>query len=469
MKRILIFFALYTWSKFLYGQKIFSLEQCIDLANNNNIQIRQSTINREITKQNIIQNKGNLLPTINGSINNNFNDGRTIDPFDNTFTTNQVRSNNFGIVGSITLFNGLQTQNSIKQSKYTYLAATYDLELLKNNTALNITSVYLQILFNEELIVLAQNQLDLTRQELLRMNKLVEAGKLAPVVLPDLEAQYAKENLQLINAQNQMRINYVTLTQLLNLNPEEQIKITRPTDILVADTNEINIKEVYDIALNMQPQIKRAEYRRLSLQKALDVAKGRRSPRLTMNASLNTLYATSSRRFLNFQYYGKQAIGYTSSNDTVFAPYSYPVYGSKSFNEQFRDNLNKFWGFTLTVPIMNNNLVKASIAREKLGLQNTELDLEQAKQDLHRAIVTANIDAINAKRRIDAASTAAKAAELALKNAEKRLEVGQINSFDYAQVKNSYAQSSSDLLQANYDYIFKSKILEFYKGKPLKL
>ena len=469
MKKLLFFQIAFLFSFLLAAQKTLSLEQCIELANENNIDVRQTTINSEIARQNVLQSRGNLLPTVNGTVSHNYNLGRTIDPFTNQFTNNRVRSNNFALAGSLTLFNGFQIQNTLKQSEFNSLATGYDMQLIKNNTALNITSIYLQILFNEELIALAENQLSLTKLELERMNKLVAAGKTSAIVLPDLEAQQANEEVRLVNAQNQMRINYVTLSQLLNIDPEESLKISRPAVIFVQDTTELKTKEVFETALQQQPQIKSAEYRKLSSLKSYAVARGRMSPRLSLNASLSTLFASSSLRLLGYQQTGTQVIGFTGGFDSVYAPVIRPQYEKKPFNDQFKDNLNKFWGFTLTIPILNSLQVRTSIAREKLGLQTASLNLEQAKISLHRAIVVAYVDASNAKKRIEASKVAANAAEIALRNAEKRLQVGQINSFDYAQVKNRSTQSSSDLLQANYDYIFKTKILEFYQGKALKL
>jgi outer membrane protein len=411
-----------------------------------------------------------MLPSINGSASHNYNLGRAIDPFTNQFTTNQVRSNNFALFGSVTLFNGFQIRNSIKQTEYEFKANSYDVEVVRNNISLNVTSVYLQILLNSELVQIARNQKMLTEEQIDRMKKLVNSGKVSPTVLPDLEAQLASEELRLVNAQNQLQISYLSLAQLMNINPEESFEIEKPSYIPIADTSIYsNTQHIFEKAMELQPQIKSAEYRRLATLKSLDVSKGRRSPRLTMNASISTLYSSSSRVLVGTVYTGPQYIGFTSANDSVFIPTFRSVFEDKPFNDQFRDNFNKFLGFTLTVPILNNYQVRTSIARSRIGIRNAELNMEIQKNDLHRAIVLAQTDAINSMKRLEASQAAVRASEEAFRNAEKRLEVGLINSFDYSQVKNRLAQAQSDLLQARYDYIFRTKILDFYKGVQLGL
>lgn len=454
----------------LFGQKVWTLEECIVHAHEHNLEIQQAVINQKISEEIVTESRGNLIPSVNGSANHNYNWGRTIDPFTNQFTTNQVRSNNFSLFASVTLFNGFQIRNTIKQSEYESMAAQYDVDLLKTNVGLSITSIYLQILFTQELAEVAENQKMLTEEQLERMKKLVAAGKLSPVVLPDLEAQLASEEVRLVNTRNQLRVHYLNLALLMNVDPEEPMQVLKPELISVPDTATFsNTEALYQKALETQPQIKGAEYRKLGSVKSWEVAKGRMSPRLTLNGSLSTLYASSSRQLRGYEYSGAQFIGLTSASDSVFAPSYEPLWQKKSFNDQFNDNLNKFAGFTLTVPILNNLQVRSSIARAKLGIQYAEVNLQIQKNNLQRTIIAAHVDAVNARKRMDASQVAVRASEEALRNAEKRMEVGQINSFDYAQVKNRWAQSQSDLLQAKYDFVFRSKILDFYRGNPLKL
>jgi outer membrane protein len=467
--RFLLYFLIFL-PHLLFAQKVWTLEECIQYANEHNLQIRQASLNTEFSEQDLIQSRGNVIPSFNGSANNNYNFGRNIDPFTNQYTTNQVRSNSFSLFASVTLFNGFQIRNTIKQSQYELEASQYDIQTIRNNVDLNITSGYLQILFNHELVRISENQLALTKEQLDRMRKLVEAGKSSPVLLPDLEAQLASEEVRYLTAQNQLKISYLTLAQLMNLNPEEELLVLKPEVIIVQDTSVYaNTVEIYQKALELQPQIKSSEYRRLSAMKSYSIAKGRMSPRLTLNASVSTLYASSSQQLIAYEYTGLRVIGSTSAGDSVFAPSYQSLFEKKPFSNQLNDNYNRFAGLTLTIPILNNFQVRTSIARSKIGIKNADLNLEIEKNNLQRQIVLAHTDAIGAMKRLDASKASVRASEEAFRNAEKRLEVGLINSFDYAQVKNRLAQAQSDLLQARYDYIFRTKILDFYRGIPLGL
>jgi outer membrane protein len=469
---ILTVLFLMLFSGTISAQKLWTLEECINHAMKNNLQIRQTENNLKISNENLLQSKAATLPSINGSGTHNYNFGRNIDPFTNQYTNQAVQSNNFSLNSSLVLFNGLQVRNAIQQSKYDYMASTYQLETLKNDISLNISAAYLDILFNKELVVNATNQLVLTKQQYTRSVRLVEAGTLSQNILFDLKSQMAQEEANLIRNKNNLTLSYLNLSQYLDLPPNDEFDLVRPESIVISiDSSTLNnTDEIVKTALSQQPQIKSYEYRRLSSLEALNIARGRQSPRLSLNATLSTLYSSTSKRLVGKSDPTIQYIGYTQSTlDPVFTSYSQNIYEQKPYGAQLKDNYNRFVGLTLTIPILNGLQVKTSISRAKLNVENAELDLQISKMNMEKVIRKAAVDAQAALSNYKASSNSVKASEEALKNSEKRLDVGLINSFEYNQSKTMLANTQSDLLRAKYDYIFKLKVMDFYRGIPLKL
>jgi outer membrane protein len=471
-------FHFYTVLLFLFlsgktsAQKLWTLEDCINHAMKNNLQIQQAENNLEVSDQNLLLNRGAQLPTLNGSGTHNYNFGRNIDPFTNQFTNSQVQSNNFSLNSSLVLFNGLQTRNSIQQSRYDYMAANYQLETLKNDISLNISAAYLDILFNKELVSNLSNQLSLTKQQYERSQKLVEAGSLSPTALYDLKSQMASEEAQLVRTQNNLTLSYLNLSQYLDLPSSEPFEVVQPETLLInADSVSLTApEEVVQTALKNQPQIKTYEYRRLSTLEALHVARGRQSPRLSLNAALSTLYSSSSRVITGTGIATPQYIGVTqNTGDPVYTLVTPNIYGYSPYGDQLKDNYNRFVGLTLSIPILNGLQVRTGISRAKLNADNAALDLRISKMNMEKTIRKAHTDAQIALSNFNASGNSVKASEEALRNAGKRLDVGLMNAFEYNQAKTRLSSAQSDLLRAKYDYIFKLKILDFYKGIPLKL
>ncbi|MEW6468262.1 MAG: TolC family protein [Bacteroidota bacterium] len=447
----------------------WTLQQCILYARENNIQIRQSELSVQLAQINLLQSKGNTLPSINGNISHMYNFGRTIDPFTNQFATDKVLSDNFSVSGSITLFSGFQNYNTILESNYAYLAAKYDLEKMRNDISLNIATVYLQILFADELVAIAKGQVDITKLQVERVQKLVDAGSLPKSSLFDIQAQLASEELNLVNAENQLSISYLNLQQLLDL--QSPLKIVKPElDIPSSDVLALSPSHIYGTALSTMPEIKSAEYKMLSAQRGYKAAMGGYSPRLTLSGSYGTGYSGASKSITSFTYSGNDTIGFTASTfDPVLTPHLDYTYQTTPFKDQIDQNLNKSIGLSLTVPLFNRFSVYSSARRAKISQLNAQYSLDLAKNQLEKSVQQAYADAVAALKKYNASLKTVSAMEESFKYTEQKFNVNLINSFDYNEAKNRLAKAKSDLLQAKYDYIFKLKILDFYQGKQLTL
>ncbi|HET6227617.1 MAG TPA: TolC family protein [Bacteroidia bacterium] len=454
-------------------KQVLNLEQCIDYALKNNIQIKQSEVNTEIADINLVQSQGALLPAINGNMSHTYNFGRTIDRYTNQFAKQQVLSQNLGVSADFTLFNGLQTINTIHQNRYTYLASKYNVDKMKNDIALNVATAYLQILYNTEAVENARNQIGITTAQSERAKKLVEAGSVAKGSYLDIMAQLATEELNLTNAENQLNISYLALAQLMNLPSAQGLRVTKPEinidgQPLLAATDA---NQIYTTALDVLPEIKSANYNMKSAEKGLDVAWGGLSPRLSLSAFYGTGYSGLSKRYKTFP----ELLGYspngdmTSTGETVLSPSISAPDQVIPFMTQYNDNINKSVGFYLTIPIFNRLQVKTSISRARMQMLSSELQMESTKLQIQKNVQQALADANAGLKKYYASTKAVEAIAESFKYTEQKFNVGIVNTNDYNDSKNKLIKAQSDLLQAKYEYIFKTKVLDFYQGKPLKL
>lgn len=478
-KCILILFLFYSLTDFSVqaqtpsgSNQMMTLEQCIDYALKNNIQIKQTELNTQLSEVTLTQSKANLLPSLNANASHTYNIGRTIDRFTNQFADAQVLSQNFSISSDVNLFNGFQNLNTIQQNKFSYLAGKYDIEKMKNDVALNIATAYLQILYSMEAVDNARNQLAITNAQVERTKMLVDAGTAAKGALLDIQSQSAIEELNLTNAQNQLDISYLNLAQLLNMPSAEGLSIVKPELTVGSETLlASNPTQIYNAAVSTLPEVKSAEYNVKSADEAVDVAWGGLSPRLSFSASFGTGYSGASQRIAGmpvFQGYSPNG-SITSSGDTVLSPlFSSGTYEKIPFADQYSDNINKSFGLFLTIPIFNRYQTKSSIDRARIQKLNASLTVESTKLQIQKNVQQAYADASAGLKKYNASMKAIEAMQESFKYTEQKFNVGMLNTNDYNDAKNKLIKAQSDLLQAKYEYVFKTKVLDFYQGKPLK-
>lgn len=454
------------------AQEEWSLSKCIEYALQNNIQVKQSLLSAELAKDNYEQSIANLLPSLNAGASHSYNWGQRIDPFTNQFATNRVRSNNFGLSSSVTLFSGLQLNNSLKQNNLDYLASKYDVEKMQNDIALNIATAYLQILFAQELLEVAKNQLLITQQQLERTNKLVAAGVLPEGNLLDLQAQISSDELQIVTAENQLDLAYLNLKQMMDFKGAQEFKIVKPNivDIPADALAALNPEQIFNTAIGSQPEIKSAETQILSADKSLAVAKGGMSPSLTVTGSIGTGYSGLSKTVTDVTIGDPTVIGVTADSTLVYGSPSTDITTiTTPFSDQLDQNFNQNLSFNLNIPIFNGWQNRTAIARAKINRQNSELSLEAAKNQLRYTIQQAHADAKAALKQYNASLKTVEALIQSLEYAQKRFDVGVLNATDFNETKTRLASAQSDMLRAKYDYIFKLKVLDFYQGKPITL
>lgn len=474
MKKLILILTISFVGFSLQAQEIWTLEKCVDYALTNNIQIKQQQLQVQSTKANVTQDKLNMLPNLNGFAMHGYNWGQTVDRYTNQFATQRVRTNNFYLSSSVTLFDGFQKLNRLRQSQTELEAANYDTDKFMDDISLSIATAYLQILYYKEVVKIAENQLEATNKQVDRVNKLVEAGAAAQGDLFTLRAQQAAENSQVISANNNLRIAYLTLTQMLDLPTTEGFEIEFPNlepgsqSALVATPEQI-----YEYAIENQPDVKSSELRLKSSEYGYDQARGSLLPTLSLQGSIGTGYSGAALQLDSITPAGETPIGYFYPTPEVTQPvYSMkfdPVYKEKIFADQISDNINQSLSFNLSIPIFNGYASRTAISKAKINMETSKLSLETTKLNLRKTIQQAYADAHAAYNNYQSSLTGVAAAKESYRYAEQRFIIGSMNSVEYNNAKTNLEKSESELIQAKFNYIFKTTVLDFYMGKPITL
>jgi len=454
-------------------QKVWTLEDCINYALENNLDIQKQVQTVESYKASLTQSALGLLPNLNANGTNYWNFGQTIDQYTNTFATTTVRSNNFYISSNMVLFNGLQKLNSVKQNQIMVLAGKYDLDVLKNNISLSVAGYYLDILFNSELLDVAKQQLEITKLQVDRIQKMVDAGSSARGDLLNIQAQRAAEELAQVQAANNLSISYLSLQQLIDMPVAKDFRVEKPVlKEVAAPKQPVTPDIIYEHALKERPEIRSAELRVDAAQKRLAIARGIITPTLSVSGSWGTGYSGAAlERDPNVPGDTSWSIvGITQkSKDLVLMPGVNYATRVKSFGDQLKTNNNESVGFSLSIPIFNGWQGRTNITQAKISKYQAELDLDIQKRNLRKLIEQSYADAVASLQKYNSSLEKVNAQTESFKYTQQKFDVGLMTSFDYNNSKKDLTKAQSDLLQAKYDFIFKTTILEFYMGNPIQI
>ncbi len=455
------------------AQKIWTLENCIDYALGNNLDIRKQMLTVESSRKSMLQSGLAMLPNLNANGTNVWNFGQTIDLYTNTFANSTVRSNNFYVSSNLTLYSGLQKLNTYKENRISLLASQYDLDVLKNSISLSVAGYYLDMLFNLELLDAARDQLAITAAQADRVGKLVEAGGAARGELLNIQALKAAEELNVVTAENRLYLSGISLQQLIDLPVTTDFRVEKPMlkEVQPPDP-KLSAEVIFATAVKARPEIRAAEMRVEIAKKKLAIARGYIQPTLTLSGSWGTGYSGSSYE----RDPGGTAdttlvpVGYTqTTHEPVLMPsLEYPT-RIKPFSDQLKDNSNQSVGFYLNIPIFNGWSGRTAISQAKILKSQAEIDLEARTRDLRKTIEQAYADALSALQKYNASKDKVKAQQEAFVYAQQKFDVGVMTSFDFNNTKKDLSLAESQLLQAKYDFIFKTTILDFYMGYPIKI
>jgi len=448
MKKFLLFVSVMFFSFFCFGQKMWSLQDCLAYAQENNIDIKRAFLDVESSKKNLFQSKLALLPNLNGSVSETRSYGRNYDPVSDQIVSDNIKSNNFGISSSVSLFNGFQNINTIRKNNFDYLASKYDAQKVANDISINIVTAYLQVLYNKEQLSVSQEKLELSNLQLERIKSMVEVGQLPQGSLLEAEAQLAQEELAVVNSENQLEISFLNIKQLLDLSSQDEFDIVDP-QIEPSGLINTSATEMFEQAMINLPDVKKADNNLKSAQRSLAITQGGRSPRLNLNTNWGTAYSDARLLFDGLDQQGL------------------PMYVEYPFPDQLEDNSSQSLTLSLSLPLFNGWQVNNSISQAKINVERFRLNLQQTKNILQKTIEQAQADAVAANKQYLASLKSVEALTESFRYTESKYNLQLINSYEYYDAKNKLFSSENNLLQAKYDYIFKLKMLDFYMGKKL--
>lgn len=424
----------------------WSLEACINYAYANNLQLKQKMEEQEARKVELHTSKHSWLPAVNANMGQSFQFGRSTSK-SGVIVDQNAANTTFSINLDMPIFDGFKIPNDIAARKLDLQAAIESLNKAKEDLAVNIASYYLQVLYNKELQRVAQLQVDLDREQVNKTEAMVNAGKVPLSQLYDIKAQLARDEVTLTEATNNVQLALLDLAQSLELERSDRsFDVVTPqiTDAVAENMSSILPPEtIFDQAVTFKPQIKEQEYLLESQKRMLKVAQAGYYPKLNFGASYSNGY-------------------YHTSMGGEFAD-------TRSFGDQLKQNGQKIVGFSLSIPLFNRFQVRNSVRSARIGINNQQLLLENSKKTLYKEIQQAYYNATAAQEKYTASDKSVASSREAFSYAQARYEAGKSTVFEFNEAKTKYAQSLAEQAQAKFDFIFRAKILDFYRGTPLKL
>jgi len=415
------------------AQQQYTLQECIDIALENNRNIKQQELNRQQREITYSQARADLLPSLNASAGQSFVFGRSIG-LDNTYQNTNSSQTSFGLGADITLFDGLRMKHNIDARKADLHASEADLDKMRDDIIMSVTTAFLQTLLNKELLTIAESQLATTQADITRRTELVKSGKMAQGELYEQEAQLAREELNRVQAASNLKLALLDLAQIMELEVFDQFDVTAPpAETLISETPLLASRTVYESALINRPIIRSMQYQIESSEKEMLMAKSQLYPSLSFGANMGTGYYKMSGR----------------NNDPL--------------GTQLRNNMSNSLGFSLRIPIFNKFQVRNNVHSAELAIANTRLEMDKTKLELRKQIEQAYYNAIGAKSRWEAAQKSVTASDEAYRFAEQKFENGRANAYELFLAKNNQTQALGEEAQAKYEYAFRLKILELLK------
>lgn len=473
LRKSLLFLAISLGiSGMAFSQEVWTLQECVQHAVRNNITIKNSLLNEEMAKIDLKQARHNQYPFVNATTNFGNNFGRTIDPATNQFRSQTLTFNSWSINFGMPIFNGFAIKNRIEQAKYQLESREFDTKQTLDDIQLNVVTFYLNVLFAEDNLDNALNQLEISTRQLDRVNALIRAGALPASERYDLQVQVALDEERVIQARNAVDQSLIQLKNLLLLDPEKEIVLDRP-DLEVPESEpllNVDFSTLYKRALENQAMIQSSDRQIRASAMGEKIAAGGLWPTLSVGGSFSTNYSNRAQRIGGTELEIAELPATINGVPVVIAlPNPVPVFEDHPYFSQLESNFGYGVGVSLSIPIYNNYSNRLNIQRAKLNTILTENADEQIRQNLRSNISQARSDARAASQAYRAAERSLEASEVALRNAERKLEAGTATTFDLINSQNLLNTSRNNLLQAKYDYIFKLKVIDYYLGNPIVL
>lgn len=417
------------------AQKQWTLRECAEYALSHNIGIQQKDLTRQQGEVRLSTAKNSRLPDLTGTIGETFSFGRGL-TMDNTYTNRSTNSTQFSIGTSVPLFTGFRIPNTIKLNQLNLEAAIQDLEKAKNDVEMQVAKAYVQILYDMEIADVAWRQVGIDSMQVARLEAFFNNGKASGAEVSQQKATHAQSILTATQADNNLQLAILTLTQLLELPTPEGFSVVRP-DVPFQALTLPNPEAIFAEALTFKPEIRAEQLRLDASEKSIKIQEAARYPQLTLNGGLQTNYYKTS---------GMQQDG---------------------FGTQLKNNFSQYIGLNLNIPIFNRFSTRNNIRNARLERENQLLKLDNAKKTLYKEIQQVYYNTLNAQAKERSSKEAVASSEDAFSLMQAKYENGKANITEFNEAKNKYLKAQSDYVQARYEHLYQRALLEFYRGSEL--
>ena len=448
--------------------KSYTLDDCIIMALENNLDLKSTVLNSNTAKVNFKQSKGNMLPSLNGNYNIGINNGRSIDPFTNDFINQELTFSNAQLNLDATIFNGFRLLNTAKQQRLNKQASEMEIEEAKQTLILNVTLAYLQVLNRRDVLELAKKRIETTKKQYKRQEDLFNEEVGNPADFADIKGQETIDETNVLVSESALKSAKLNLMQLLNLKTDIDIETT---DILLDfESYNLSSEEVFNDAIKNLATFKAKGLRVEASKKGVSVAKAQFVPEISFFGQLNTNYSSVAETFTETSTSIVETGDYVTINGQDI-----PVQTNQSqfqgerigYSDQFDNNLNTVVGLSVQIPLFNGFKAKNNVALEKIKVEESVIELERTEQQIKNAIEQVHFDMQTAYKRHNSLLKQVEAFEESFRVNEIRFNEGASNFLAYITSKNNLENAKTNLINAKYEYVLRVKILEFYRGNIL--
>ena len=421
------------------AQKQWTLRECCDYAVSHNISVKQQENQLQQRELQLETSRASRLPDLSASAGQNFSFGRGLTA-QNTYTNTNTSSTSFSVGTSVPLFTGFQIPNQIKLNQLNLQAATANLEKAKNDIRTQVAQAYVQILYNMEMADVARRQVSIDSMQVARIRSLVENGKASGAQLSQQQATFAQSQLTATQADNNLRLAYLSLTQLLELPSPDGFAIVRPDASELSSHSQsasVSPDAIFAEALTVKPEVQSAQLGVTAAERSIDIAKAGYYPTLSLSGSMGTNYYKTSG------------------------------FSGDAFGKQMKNNFSQYIGLNLNIPIFNRFQTRNSVRSAQIDRENQLLQLDNTKKTLYKEIQQVYYNAVAADAKYASSAAAAQSSRDAFTLMQAKYENGKANITEFNESKNNYLRAESDLVQARYEQLYQQALLQFYRGKEL--
>lgn len=455
------------------AQEVITLQRAIDLTLERNLNIKQAQFSEALSEENLKQSKYNLLPNLTAGPQASFNFGRNIDPSTNQFINQRIFALSGNITSQVTLFQGGQLRNQIVANKLLLNVDRSNTSKIKNDLVLNVVTQYLQILTNQDLVTAAKQQIDVAKITVDRAQKNFDVGNQTLADLAQAKAQQSTADLNYTTAENQLELSILTLKQYMEMPPSTQISFEKPDISKFRQlATAFDAETVLKTALAVNPDVGLAEAREKATAQDIKIARGNYYPSIVLFGQVGSNYSDARR--LQGQPYltGRiDTVGFVqnSSNAVVAPNVALPPSSKYPFFRQLGDNFNQSVGISLQIPIFNRFSARTQVRKAKITNENAVVGVQLARNNLSKIIYQAVWDVQAANKKLQSTTQTYNANKEAFNVIQQRYNVGLVNSLDYNTSLTNLNKSQFDMINAQYELVFRNKIIDYYLGNPITL